>query len=509
MTLTRRNAHKDGGTFKNSDLLWYAKAVGVMKSRPVNDPTSWWFYAAMHGQKLNKKQEGYPDWTFIESIPASANLGVLPSATQMSLYWDQCQHSTGFFLPWHRGYLAALEYLLRDIIINQLNGPADWALPYWNYFNKDENKIPTAFTDSTLPNTDIPNPLYVAERYGPDKNGIDIYVDLSLANQECQSKSTTNDYLGKSGGFNHIGSQLGSTTGRIESNPHNRGHIDIGKYNEAGKEGLMSDETTAALDPIFYIHHCNIDRMWAAWNTKNNNPKDTNWLEGPTADGLSRYAMPMDGAGTAWHFAPKDVNSTNINFYGNVGHSYTYDDLTLPVEAPSSLASRLINLGKLMPEMSENEPVVPKDISSELVGASTPLTLFSGITETSVQIDNTSWKSVANSLRDASNQNLPDEVYLQLENVKGIHNSNSLLVSVNGTFVDSIALFGLRSASEENSQHGGTGLTFNIDITHVIDELYLSENLNIDALKVKIETSDPIIGDTFEVGRISVYRVAQ
>lgn len=509
MTFTRRNAWNNGGTFDNPDLLWYAKAVGVMKSRPISDPTSWWFYAAIHGQKVVNKQIKYPDWTFIDAITASANLSVLPSDDKIKLYWDQCQHSTGFFLPWHRGYLAALEYLLRDIIINQLNGPADWALPYWNYFNKDENKIPTAFMDSTLPNTDIPNPLYVAERYGPDKNGIDIYVDLSLANQECQNKSTTNDYLGKSSGFNHIGSHLGGTTGRIESNPHNRGHIDIGKSNKNNKEGLMSDETTAALDPIFYIHHCNIDRMWAAWNGKNENPKDSNWLEGPTAHGLSRYAMPMDGAGTAWHFAPKNVNSTDIDFYGNKIYSFTYDDLSLPSEVPTSLASRLVNLGKSTPEMSENESIIPKDDRSELVGASAPITLLSGVNETTVQIDNTSWKSVKDSLRDASNQNLPDEVYLQLENVKGIHNSNSLLVSINGTFVDSIALFGLRSASEENSQHGGSGLTFNIDITHVIDELYLNGDLNIDALQVKIETSDPIIGDTYQIGRISVYRVAQ
>jgi tyrosinase len=28
----------------------------------------------------------------------------------------------------------------------------------------------------------------------------------------------------------------------------------------------MSDPGIAALDPIFYLHHCNIDRMWAVWN---------------------------------------------------------------------------------------------------------------------------------------------------------------------------------------------------------------------------------------------------
>ena len=28
----------------------------------------------------------------------------------------------------------------------------------------------------------------------------------------------------------------------------------------------MSDVTTAAFDPIFWVHHCNIDRLWSLWD---------------------------------------------------------------------------------------------------------------------------------------------------------------------------------------------------------------------------------------------------
>ena len=48
-----------------------------------------------------------------------------------------------------------------------------------------------------------------------------------------------------------------------------------------GKEdmGLLS---TAARDPIFYAHHCNIDRLWAEWLRRNptahKNPTATAWL---------------------------------------------------------------------------------------------------------------------------------------------------------------------------------------------------------------------------------------
>ncbi|WP_369420946.1 tyrosinase family protein [Algibacter mikhailovii] len=33
----------------------------------------------------------------------------------------------------------------------------------------------------------------------------------------------------------------------------------------------MGVHGTAALDPIFFLHHANIDRMWDAWNITGGN----------------------------------------------------------------------------------------------------------------------------------------------------------------------------------------------------------------------------------------------
>jgi hypothetical protein len=49
-TYTRANAWNNGGTFANTDLLWYAKGVGAMQARQLSDPSSWWFFAAIHGE---------------------------------------------------------------------------------------------------------------------------------------------------------------------------------------------------------------------------------------------------------------------------------------------------------------------------------------------------------------------------------------------------------------------------------------------------------------------------
>ena len=68
----------------------------------------------------------------------------MPDAANVKRFWKQCQHGSWYFLPWHRGYLLAFEANIRAAVI-KLGGPADWALPYWNYFKPNENKLPAAF----------------------------------------------------------------------------------------------------------------------------------------------------------------------------------------------------------------------------------------------------------------------------------------------------------------------------------------------------------------------------
>src|SRR5690348_12431538 len=69
--------------------------------------------------------------------PPSVPTSPLPTQGTRDLYWDQCQHGSWYFLPWHRGYLMALEAQLRADIVS-LGGPADWALPYRNYFGGED-----------------------------------------------------------------------------------------------------------------------------------------------------------------------------------------------------------------------------------------------------------------------------------------------------------------------------------------------------------------------------------
>jgi tyrosinase len=46
-------------------------------------------------------------------------------------------------------------------------------------------------------------------------------------------------------------------TGRLECVPHDMVHVNVG--------GWMQNVPSAAGDPIFYMHHCQIDRLYASW----------------------------------------------------------------------------------------------------------------------------------------------------------------------------------------------------------------------------------------------------
>jgi tyrosinase len=542
----RKNAWdaNNGGQFTNAngsftDLYWYAKAVQVMQSRPISDPTSWWFYAAIHGEFLlpgsvippppPPPDYTYLNWINITYIPPSAKLSTLPSQRLTDLFWDQCQHGTWFFPPWHRGYVVALENILRGIIINQLNGPSDWALPYWNYLNQStqyaEYNIPPAFTLKNLPDG-TSNPLFVPERYGPN---VQVGNGANFANDEGQWDTIYSEssppanpgpgdlygyfYGGGETGFEHGGSE----TGDLEMNPHNFVHGMIGGTNANGQYGLMGVPATAALDPVFFLHHSNIDRMWDAWIVTggNKNPTDLNWLAGPSANGNSQFAMPLDSTGTPWFYTPDDVQNTNKLNYNGSPYSYTYDDLSLtsydttpPTQVRVNLLQRLTKLG--VTDSTKDTQMANKR-NNELVGASSgSLTLNSGETQTIVKLNATAWKSVSKSLLKASVSSLPDEVYLQLEGVKGGADGNILSVYVNQKFVKSVSLFGLLGASMKNSAHGGTGLTYKFNITNIVDDLHLDGDINADSLDVQIKTKDPLPnGGEITVGRIGIYRSSQ
>ena len=71
--------------------------------------------------------------------------------------------------------------------------------------------------------------------------------------------------------------------------PHNHVHLAIGGYDVPGQgdispiegaNGDMGENDTAALDPIFFFHHCHVDRMFWLWQQRHDSTKTLEIIEG-------------------------------------------------------------------------------------------------------------------------------------------------------------------------------------------------------------------------------------
>lgn len=412
-------------------LTWYRAAVADLQARPLSDPTSWWYMGAVHGQ---------PGFTPV------------PDAQD---YWSQCQHRTWFFLPWHRGYLAAFEAVVARAVAD-LGGPQDWALPYWNY-SADEaiipeaRRLPPAFRAQTLPDG-TPNALFAPRAATPDGDVGLRDADVSLA--ALDETAFTQDFGPGFGGPRTGFARFGPQNGALEMVPHNVLHGRIG-----GNGGWMADPDTAAFDPIFWLHHCNIDRLWEEWlaaSPDHANPQDAAWR---TAVDFRMH----DGAGQPFTFTAGDMVDTRT-----VLHGYVYD--TLPVAPPGPP----VPAGET--EMAKRD--LGLDLDPELAGASErPVRLEGAMTRARVAM---SLRGLGTSFTESALPT-PVRVWLRLEEVRGSGTPADfdVLVDLEGDAlppvrVGILSTFGIAAASDPDADHGGTGLTQTYDITEAAERLHLT-----------------------------------
>ena len=487
---TRRNIWDLGNDWADP-VLWYARGVAALRARPLTDPMSWRFYGAIHGF------DG-PLW---QALGYLSSTEPRPSRALVEQFWAQCQHGSWYFLPWHRGYLLAFEANVRDAVI-QLGGPSDWALPYWNYFKAGESALPRAFASADWPDGTGDNPLFVRERYGPGNDG-NVYVPVGEINLNAMNDP---DFTGVSGGgspgFGGVDtgfSHGGPVHGGIETQPHDWVHGLVGGGDPATNlPGLMSDPDTAGLDPIFWLHHANIDRLWQSWVgvAPHADPTEPDWLKGPV--GPRDFVMPMPG-GTPWTYTPEDM--VDIETLG-----YAYDDLTPAVAAgtPERVAPPA-SLGGPQPSRG--------DVAVELVGASSgPVPVRGDSVDSSVRLDSPMRGKVTEGL--LGGRAAPDRLFLNLENVRGRSDADAFHVYVGvpdgedpadhpDRLAGSIAPFGMRKASAPDCEHGGQGLTFVLEITGIVD----AQAFGADTLPVRIVPVRPVADSAeLSIGRISVFR---
>lgn len=277
--VTRRSLH--GMALDDPDLAAYRDFVGLMQAKDQNDPVSWLQYSLMHG----RRDGGY----------------------------RYCPHGDWYFLPWHREFVLMYERAVRV-----LTGYSAFAMPYWDW--TVDRVMPQAFTDPTYKGK--PNPLYVPGRtlntaswplpdawVGKDTLEARVYAETNFQVFGTSKNPAQNDldmrWVVRGGGVQ----------GFLEGTPHNLIHNAIGAF---------MPTPGSPRDPIFMMHHGNIDRIWATWNargrsnTADMSPCDCNlWLNMYFKD---NYISPT---GQYYGAYPRDLQ--DIRALG-----YTYPGLPTP-----------------------------------------------------------------------------------------------------------------------------------------------------------------------------------
>ena len=243
-------------------------------------------------------------------------------------------HGAPGFLPWHRAYLLDLEREFQAI-------DPSVALPYWrfdqpapNIFTRDFLGVSNALGTVQFSAT---NPLQFWRTDGVQGINRRPFFSTAVAPPGLRTEAQTLA----------LGAQYAAFR-TMEGNPHGTAHTSFG--------GSISSIPTAARDPLFFLLHCNVDRLWAKWQRQNgrfnpalaasfdnsggnpigHNLPDTMWpwngITGaprpPTAPGGAMAASPCVSAP-----GPQPRVRDSLDYQGSVSTlarlGFDYDDVQL------------------------------------------------------------------------------------------------------------------------------------------------------------------------------------
>ncbi|HIE4564377.1 TPA: tyrosinase family protein [Stenotrophomonas maltophilia] len=278
-------------------LASYARGIKAMLALPADDPRNWfrnafvhlmdcphgnwWFYVWHRGyvgyfEQTIRTLSGDPqfampywDWTELPRIPPAMFDGVLtPTDSAYAPYTRNLAVFTRFMRPALQRYWETLDagqrdqlklrgYLTADDVWNDvtgysaaektgISGNAAYAITCGARYLWRENPGFDAKTASAVSPDTIHAGLSPVEFYNDD-------VSRSFTSSRTAS---------------HVVQPDGATKFSVlEGFPHNKVHNCIGGVGavDPGPYGNMTN-FLSPLDPIFYLHHANMDRLWDVWN---------------------------------------------------------------------------------------------------------------------------------------------------------------------------------------------------------------------------------------------------
>ncbi|HAD97434.1 MAG TPA: hypothetical protein DCG19_08505 [Cryomorphaceae bacterium] len=445
------------------DVQAMATAFEKLRQLPCSNPVSWYYQGAIHWVP-NNVPNGNP------LCPEYQD------SSQIMAAWMNCTHADGselHFLIWHRLYIYYLEKIIR-----QYSGKSDFALPYWDYTNTSYRVMPDGFRQEG-------SSLYASARLDSLNEGFPIqpYMDKSLDVTDLFE--------------NRIFSVFNST---IDRAPHGAMHNYIGAskrndiWNEIYQEkrdGLMAEVSSAAFDPIFWLHHSNIDYLWQKWEDSPNGSR-------PSLEALEAHPWGytfFDADGSKVEFTVAEAYEMAFN-----GMNYTYDVF----DQKQLLAS--------------NEVVLQDEQEPETVASSKPARkVNSERTQFAVDLSGKKGKMVLKSdnkeyalllTLKVSFTNEPDspyEVYIREQGADDELVSDENLAGI-------MTFFGAEHHATEHGNHHAHGhtesdklsSTFTFDVTDELDQSKFNGKLDIEILR----KGQKVANEEIVVEEISLQKIA-
>jgi hypothetical protein len=251
--------------------------------------------------------------------------GVIQSmATQHDANFYSGIHWAPQFLPWHRHFLLRLEQLLQAI-------DARIVLPYWDWTRADSRNLDIEPWKSFFGGRNNTDGRFDHWAYNRAANGGgNTLPTLDDIVEEQRNKADFTAYRA------------------MECGSHFPGHTWTG--------GTMAGGSSP-LDPLFYLHHGNLDRLWAIW--QRNNP------------GSDQYLTTGINCGSQFNISPVNPNdpmvagATPASMLDHLALGFRYPrDIPLEVEVAGDPDFPGFQSGDAMDILLETPQIVFNDVPS-------------------------------------------------------------------------------------------------------------------------------------------------
>src|SRR6266436_5301011 len=138
------------------------------------------------------------------------------------------QHTDPYLLPWNRIFLMLFEEALH-------NYHPDVCIPYWDWTKPEEQHFPD-WLAGILPTVHTPTRIINVVR----SPGSESWLAGTVSGASSAMAQTS---------YDNFSSPINGIHGGV--------HIWVG--------GTMSDPGVSPADPVFWLHHANLDRLWWVW----------------------------------------------------------------------------------------------------------------------------------------------------------------------------------------------------------------------------------------------------